>query len=253
MWFTDCKRGGWAEIQKYDADHKEARKRRCVLLLFTTRVRQREEELGPSRGMFYSRGETSIISPPCVTDSMELFISRFRERHIRRLHVRVAAMRTVCCTEAGAASTSHSSVREVNANVSNLKKLRIDINEFKSKHKWTVCSVFFYFYFQFLSPPPGWWRAWGIHGNLAVCWRRTRGAPCWPEPWTCVVRSPSAGAGTRKSGGHTDWLYMMVESRQVTNTTLNYQLTSDYCSPMALMWEQDAGLYVNSSSIQCKR
>lgn len=82
MWFTECKRGGCAEIQKDDADHEEARKRRCVLLLFTTRVRQREEALGPSRGMFYSRGETSIISPPCVTDSTELFISLVqRETH----------------------------------------------------------------------------------------------------------------------------------------------------------------------------
>lgn len=33
----------------------------------------------------------------------------------------------------------------------------------------------------------------------------------------------------------TDWLYMMVVSRQVTNSTLNYQLTSDYCLAMDLM------------------
>lgn len=59
-----------------------ARMRRRVLLPRTTRVRQREEALGPSRGMFYSRGETSIISPPWVTDSMGLFISLVqRETH----------------------------------------------------------------------------------------------------------------------------------------------------------------------------
>lgn len=39
---------------------------------------------GPSQGMSHSWGGTrSIISSPCVTDSMELFISRLRETHQR--------------------------------------------------------------------------------------------------------------------------------------------------------------------------
>lgn len=52
------------------------------LLLFTTR--DRKKVFGPSQGMSHSWGGTrSIISPPCVTDSMELFISRLRETHRR--------------------------------------------------------------------------------------------------------------------------------------------------------------------------
>lgn len=140
---------------------------------FNTRAGQREEALAPSRGMLYSWGQTSIISPPCVTDSMGLFICLFRGRHIRRLHVQPWGK---CCTQA-----STSSVWQVNVHTSRL------------------FAFFCPNYFQLPSPPPGWWRAGGIHGNLAVCWRRTQGAPCWPAPWTSVVRLPSAGAGTRKS------------------------------------------------------
>lgn len=62
--------------------------------------------------MLYSWGQTSIISPPCVTDSMGLFICLFRGRHTRRLHVQPWGK---CCTQA-----STSSVWQVNVHTSRL-------------------------------------------------------------------------------------------------------------------------------------
>lgn len=153
--------------------------------------------------MFYGWGQTSIISPPCVTDSRELLICRFRGRHIRRLHVRVAAMRTALYSSF---DFTFKCVRGQYEHIQFFFKhgliLTVTTNELKSN-----ISLFLFFYSHYCqlpSPPPGWWRAGGIHGNLAVCWRRTPGAPCWPAPWTSVVRFPSAGAAIGESGGYTD-------------------------------------------------
>lgn len=60
------------------ADHDRLRN---IVVCSTT---WQKKVFGPSQGMSHSWGRTrSIISPPCVTDSMELFISRLRETNQR--------------------------------------------------------------------------------------------------------------------------------------------------------------------------